>query len=90
MKKVFQIIPHKGFTKQLKKQSPKIRDKVKARLLVFIHNPSNQLLNNHALTGKWKGYRSINITGDTRAIYQRIGDDTAIFVAIGTYSQLYS
>ena len=90
MNNIIQIVPHKDFTKDLKKQSLKVRDKTKERLYIFRHNPFDPVLNNHFLIGKWKGYRSINITGDIRAIYKQINDNTVIFVALGTHSQLYS
>lgn len=38
------------------------------------------LLNNHSLTGKWRGYRSINITGDWRAIFVEVGENKMTFV----------
>ena len=57
------------FKKQYKKAPRKIQEKVKERISLFVQNPTNQLLNNHALTGKFQGYRSINITGNWRAIY---------------------
>jgi len=57
---------------------------------VFIDNPYSRELRNHALQGKHKGYRSINVTGDVRAIYKHIDSDTHYFVEIGTHSELYS
>ena len=57
------------FKKQYKKAPKKIQEKVKERVSLFVQDPTNQMLNNHALTGKYQGYRSINITGDWRAIY---------------------
>lgn len=65
-----QIVPHRDFTKDLKKQPEKIKNKTKVKLHIFANNPFDTLLNNHALTGRYKGCRSINITGDIRAIYQ--------------------
>jgi len=47
------------------------------------------ILNNHALTGQWAGYRSINITGDYRAVYRLAEEDIAYFVALDTHSKLY-
>jgi len=81
------------FKKQYKKTPKKIQEKVKERLSLFVKNPTNQLLNNHALTGKYQGYRSINITGDRRAIYS-IRQDLKLkqeyyFELVGTHSQLY-
>ena len=36
------------------------------------------------------GYRSINITGDLRAVYKFINEEECIFVIIDTHSNLYS
>ena len=47
------------------------------------------LLNNHSLTGKYTGCKSINITGDWRAIFEEINDNIIYFVELGTHSQLY-
>jgi addiction module RelE/StbE family toxin len=52
-------------------------------------DPFAKSLNNHALVGKYKGYRSINVTGDFRSIYWLQKSDVGIFVAIGMHSQLY-
>jgi mRNA-degrading endonuclease YafQ of YafQ-DinJ toxin-antitoxin module len=41
------------------------------------------------LTGEYAGLYSINITGDIRALYEKIDDTYAIFGFIGTHSQLY-
>ncbi len=81
------------FKKQYKKAPRKIQEKVKERISLFVQNPTNQLLNSHALTGKFQGYRSINITGDWRAIYSiRINlnsEQEYYFELVGTHSQLY-
>ena len=90
MKRIIQIIPHKDFTKQLKKQSSKIQGNVKTKFRIFMNNQYDPILNNHALIGRWRGYRSINITGDTRAIYKQISHNLVVFVVLGTHSQLYS
>ena len=78
----------KSFIKQAKKLSPEIRSKLLERVELFSINPLNPTLRNHSLKGKYKSYRSIDITGDVRAIYlQRYRE--AIFDAVGTHSQLY-
>ena len=81
------------FKKQYKKAPKKIQEKVKERISRFAQNPTNQMLNNHALTGKYQGYRSINITGDWRAIYSLRLDHKSkqeyYFELVGTHSQLY-
>ena len=43
----------------------------------------------HMLTGEYAGLYSINITGDIRALYEKIDDTYVIFGFIGTHSQLY-
>ena len=55
-----------------------------------MENPFHSLLNNHALSGKYSGYRSINIGGDLRAIYEPISLDIAFFIIMGTHPELYS
>ncbi len=78
----------KAFIKQAKKLSPQLRLKLQENISVFADNPLNPSLRNHALKGKYKEYRSIDITGDVRALYlQR--ESEAIFDAVGTHSQLY-
>lgn len=78
--------------KKLKKVDVRIRRGFKKRLEIFIKNPNNSQLHNHALRGKWKGCRSINLTNDWRAIYEEKteGDKTiAYFVTIGIHKELY-
>ncbi len=53
-----------------------------------MEDPFNARLRNHPLLGKYNGYRSIDIRPDLRAVYKDYGDE-AIFVALGTHSQLY-
>lgn len=78
----------KAFIKQAKKLSPEIRNKLLERVEVFSMNPLHPTLRNHALKGKYKNYRSIDITGDVRALYLQRSTE-AIFDAVGTHSQLY-
>ncbi|MBI5452268.1 type II toxin-antitoxin system mRNA interferase toxin, RelE/StbE family [Candidatus Gottesmanbacteria bacterium] len=81
---------HKNFNKQYTKLKSSEKKKIQARLQLFLQNPYNPLLNNHPLKGKYLDYRSINITGDLRAIYKYIAEDECIFVAVDTHSNLYS
>jgi len=83
-----QIYRHRKFVKQFKRLPKKIQDKFGYKLTIFIFNPYSIELNNHSLTGEWLGHRSIDITGDIRAIY-RIDNDSCLFKAIGTHHQLY-
>ncbi len=80
------------FRKQYKKAAPAIKTAFTERLALFLKNPHHDRLYNHALKGQWQGYRSINISGDWRAIYQQYEDGEEIiilFKAIGTHSELY-
>ncbi len=78
----------RNFIKKSKKLSPELRKRLHERILIFSDNQLNPILRNHALKGKYKNYRSIDITGDVRALYLQ-KDDEAIFDNIGTHSQLY-
>ena len=80
---------HKNFEKQYKKLRRKEQDKVQQKLELFLEDPFCSRLNNHSLKGKYTDYRSINITGDLRAIYKLINEEEFIFVLIGTHSNLY-
>lgn len=79
----------KAFDKQYTKLNFKIKIAFKQRVEVFKANPFDTKLRNHALKGKYLGYRSIDITGDVRALYIIQGDTIIIFGFIGTHSRLY-
>ena len=83
-----EIILHPSFSKDFGKLDDKIRAKFVERRDLFIENPYHLLLNNHALSGEWAGHRSINVTGDFRAIF-RPYESLCVFVRIGTHPQLY-
>ena len=82
------IVYHKDFTKDFKKLPPKLKEKFKDRLLQFERDEFDPILNNHELKGKYLSYRSINVTGDIRAIFKR-DSESALFVAIDYHSNLY-
>src|SRR3990167_2244855 len=67
-----------------------INSQLKERLILFEQKPFIAILNNHALKGRQEGYRSINITGDMRAIFIVLDKNRVEFVYIGSHSQLYS
>ena len=67
-----------------------IQNKFEERVLLFTRNMYHPLLDNHALHGEWMGYRSINITGDIRAVFEEVSTDHIEFIAIGSHSELYS
>jgi len=84
------IVFHKDFEKQVKKSPAGIRVKIKEKITLFRDDQFNIVLNNHALQGKFTGYRSINVTGDIRMIYKMLDLETAFFVKLGSHSKLYS
>lgn len=81
------------FIKQYKKAGKKNQDKTDNVILISSNNQRDPQLRNHSLSGKYQGHRSIDITGDWRAIYREMIDQNnepyAYFIAIGTHSQLY-
>jgi len=79
----------KSFWKQYQKLSPKTQSQFDTRLKLFIVDQANPKLKSHPLKGKYKGYWSINITGDIRALYCWEADELIIFTHIGTHSALY-
>lgn len=84
-----QYILSKRFEKDFVKLPKATKKKAVATFEKFVKNPQNPTLRNHSLSGKWKGHFSINVTGDTRAIYFVIEDDLVRFVTIGSHSELY-
>ena len=80
----------KKFIKQYSKKSPQIKQKFIERQGLFVVNSFHPLVNNHHLTGEYKGCKSINITGDIRAVFEEININHVEFVAIGSHSELYS
>ncbi len=80
---------HKNFEKQYKKLKSSEKERFKQKIKVFLADEFDPFLNNHPLKGKYQGYRSINITGDLRAIYKRENRERIIFVAIDSHSKFY-
>ena len=79
---------HKDFIKSFKKLPSNIKKKFQERQLLFEKDAFNPILNNHGLNGRYQGYRSINISGDIRAIYIK-SSESIVFVKIGSHNKLY-
>ena len=79
----------KGFRRMYERRELKIREQFKARRDIFLARPFDPILHNHALIAEYAGCRSINITGDFRAIFKIIDSETVIFLAIGTHHELF-
>jgi addiction module RelE/StbE family toxin len=82
-------LTHQTFDKDYKKLTPKVKEQFKVRMNIFLVESFHPILNNHKLYGKYAGCRTINITGDYRAIYYMKGE-IAVFIHIGTHPELYS
>ena len=88
--KTIKISYSNRFIKDFENAPFKIRVAFKERLEVFIKDKFNPILNNHGLNGKLKKYRSINVTGDWRAVFsENKKDEEIIFHLMGTHSKLY-
>ena len=83
----------KRFKKRYDKADAKIKTAFDKRFAIFQQDPLYSLLNNHALTGKYAGSRSIDVTGDWRAIFSEYkdkeGNKVIVFELLGTHSELY-
>ena len=80
------------FYKQYKKANVRIRNRVDQVVTIFTKNPNDLELNNHTLIEPYQDLRSIDITADWRALYEKIqiGEETiAYFVELGTHDKLY-
>ncbi len=82
------VIFEKRFEKQLGKLSQKIISHFYERLRLFSNNKFNPILSNHSVDPIYPGCRSINITGNYRAIFYET-ENSVTFIAIGTHPQLY-
>ncbi|MDP3900549.1 MAG: type II toxin-antitoxin system RelE/ParE family toxin [bacterium] len=83
-----QVKFHKIFKKKFKKLPPWAQKKFYERLEVFLRNDHDAVLRNHSVDKAYPNCRSINISGDYRAIYYHNGDEV-IFIIIGTHAELY-
>jgi len=80
---------HRNFDKRYARLPTKIQDQFKKRRNLFISQPFHPLLNNHSVDEVFPGWRSINVTGDYRALYEE-REGEVVFMTIGTHSELYS
>lgn len=82
-------IPSKKFEKKVAKLSAPLKKALSIKLRVFINDPFSAILNNHPLQGSMRGYRSINITGDYRVIFEQYDVDTVRLLDVDTHHNLY-
>jgi len=79
----------KLFIKQYKRCNAKTQEKIDTHIELFVHHPGARKLRRHALAGEWSGYHSISAGGNLRVHFRVIDNETILFVAVGTHSQLY-
>jgi len=80
------------FNKQLIKAPLDIKIAFRKRFELFLRDTLHPQLHNHQLKGKYQGTKSINITGDWRALYtekSRNSQTIVTFELLGTHNQLY-
>lgn len=85
-----QIEYSRRFVKELRRAPRKIQIAFRDRLIIFIEDPAHPLLRVHKLTGELGDFFSFNITGDWRAVYEKLENgEIILFIMLGTHSQLY-
>jgi addiction module RelE/StbE family toxin len=77
------------FKNKLEKVPLEIKIAFRESLETFLENHHHISLRNHVLTKEFAGIRSIDVTGDWRALYREEGK-RIIFVELGTHEDLYT
>ncbi len=84
------------FSKQFDKQLRAVPDEMKLafrdNLQLLLSNKYHPSLNNHLLSGRFIGYRSINVVDDFRAIYREMYGEKGmivVFEVLGKQSELF-
>lgn len=79
----------KAFNKQFEKLPQKKQLLAKVAVGLYLQDFNAASLRNHPLKGEWLGYHSISAGGDLRLHFRVINENTVLFVAVGSHSQLY-
>jgi addiction module RelE/StbE family toxin len=82
----------KPFKRDLNRVSFEIKIAFREARDLFYANPYHPALRNHALTEKYAGFRSIDVTGDYRAVFRirETKKETVVtFHILGTHQALY-
>ena len=75
--------------RELVKNNPELRSLVAYQINLFLRNPDDTRLDNHALTGRMQGQWAFSIDSDVRIVYELMGKNTVRFLAIGVHSKVY-
>ncbi len=82
------LISDTRFEKQYKKLPDKIKKKFIQRVGILVTDGRNPSLRVHTLAGNKYPMKSMNVTGDYRALFI-VEKNTITFYNIGTHSELY-
>lgn len=84
------LVHHKKFTKAYANLDRTLQSKIDVVIGLFQIDPTNRILENHALQGKLLGRRAIKVTGDVRIVFREIDDYMlVILLDVGTHNQVY-
>lgn len=70
-------------------EHPLVKEEIDNRVKLFLNNPEDTRLDNHALTGRMAGNWAFSITNDIRIVYEWLGKKTVRFLAIGGHPKVY-
>jgi addiction module RelE/StbE family toxin len=84
------VVTSKKFDKQFKKLPQKVQMEFRKRIELFLMDRYHPMLGVHKLTGNLKNLWSFSVTGDIRVVFDKVGTDNIVLVAIGSHSELYS
>ena len=84
------VVLHKYFLKRYQKLPKTVRNTFVERTHLLLTDPTNPILHIHTLKGNLELQKSMNVTGDYRALFV-VDEETQIitFLRIGTHSELY-
>ena len=82
------ILLHAKFEKKFDTLPLSLQSRFFERVAIFRDNQRHPILHDHSVDKAYPGWRSINVTGDYRALYEEQNGDI-VFMKIGTHPELY-
>ena len=79
----------KGFNKQFEKLPQKRQEKAREAIKLYLQDTTTPSLRLHALKGEWTSHYSLSAGGDLRIHFRMVDQNSILFVAVGSHSQLY-
>jgi mRNA-degrading endonuclease YafQ of YafQ-DinJ toxin-antitoxin module len=71
------------------KNNPKLRDRYREKVGLFIKNPFDSSLQTHKLSGILKNSWAFSITSDLRIVFSFLNADVVLFEDFGTHNEVY-